>query len=95
MQLSRIQTCYLPDIAKYGLDELRFGDLVLLKDILSDFGKQYYRGGCVIGVVVSGPSDVSGQGIGVTTILSDKNGKLTPKIDPEANIGRYLELIGG
>jgi len=28
-----IQTCYPPDIKQYGLDGLRFGDLVLLQDI--------------------------------------------------------------
>ena len=90
-----IQTCYPPDIAEYGLEELRFGDVVLLKDILSDYGRHYYRGGGVVGVVVSGPSDVSGRGIGVCTLLSNKNGKLLPKIDPKANIGRYLGIIGG
>jgi len=31
-----IQTCYPPDIEKYDLDELRFGDLVLLMDTQTD-----------------------------------------------------------
>jgi hypothetical protein len=59
-----VQTCYPPDIKKYGLNELRFGDLVLLKDIQTDYGKGYFRGGATLGVVVTGPSDVSGLGIG-------------------------------
>jgi hypothetical protein len=87
-----IQTCYPPDIKKYGLDELRFGDLVLLKDIQTDYGKGYYLGGATVGVVCSGPSDVSGQGIGVTPILSTRFGKLTPRIDSTANIGKYLGI---
>lgn len=87
-----IQTCYPPDIKTYGLDELRYGDLVFLKDIQTDYGKGYYVGGATVGVVCSGPSDVSGQGIGVTPILSTRSGKLTPRIDPAANVGTYLGI---
>ncbi|MFC2155279.1 DUF4438 domain-containing protein [Acidobacteriota bacterium] len=87
-----IQTCYPPDIKKFALDQLRFGDLVFLKDIQTDYGKGYYRGGATIGVVCSGPSDISGLGVGVTPILSSRFGKLTAKIDSSANIGKYLGL---
>jgi hypothetical protein len=87
-----IQTCYPPDIKEFGLDELCFGDLVLLKDIETDFGKGYYKGGATLGVVCSGPSDISGLGIGVTPILSTRFGKLKARMDPAANIGKYLEI---
>ena len=88
-----IQTSYPPDIEKYGLDDLKFGDLVYLKDILSDWGRHHYRGGATIGVVVSGPSDVSGRGIGISTIISSREGKLAPVLDPTANIGKYLGIL--
>lgn len=87
-----IQTCYPPDIEKYGLDELRFGDLVLLQDTQTDFGKGYFKGGATVGVVCSGPSEISGMGIGVTPILSTRFGKLTAKIDSTANIGKHLGI---
>ncbi|NIM90717.1 MAG: DUF4438 domain-containing protein [Candidatus Aminicenantes bacterium] len=87
-----IQTCYPPDIKKYGLDELRFGDLVLLKDTQTDYGKGFYKGGATLGIVCSGPSDISGLGIGVTPILSTRFGKLTARLDPAANIGKYLGI---
>ncbi len=87
-----IQTCYPPDIKKYGLDELRFGDLVLLKDTQTDYGRGYFKGGATVGVVCAGPSDISGLGIGVTPILSTRTDKLTARIDPTANIGKYLGL---
>ncbi|MBD3412829.1 MAG: DUF4438 domain-containing protein [Candidatus Aminicenantes bacterium] len=87
-----IQTCYPPDVEKFGLDELRYGDLVLLKDIQTDFGQGYYKGAATLGVVCSGPSDLSGRGIGVTPILSSRFGKITARIDSSANIGRYLGL---
>lgn len=87
-----IQTCFPPDIKEYGLDELHFGDLVLLKDIQTDYGKGYFRGGATLGVVCSGPSDISGLGVGVTPILSTRSGKLTARIDSAANIGKYLGI---
>jgi len=87
-----IQTCYPPDIKKYGLEDLRFGDLVLLNDVQTDYGKGYYKGGATLGVVCSGPSEISGLGIGVTPILSTKFGKITARIDPLSNIGKYLGL---
>jgi len=87
-----IQTCYPPDIKKYGLDDLRFGDLVLLEDTQTDYGRGYYKGGATVGVVGSGPSDQSGLGIGVTAILSTRFGKLAGRLDPEANVGKYLGL---
>lgn len=87
-----IQTCFPPDIEKYGLAELRFGDLVLLKDTQTDYGRGYYKGGATIGVVCSGPSDVSGLGVGATPILSTRFGKIAGRIDPSANVGKYLGL---
>ncbi|MCR4396956.1 MAG: DUF4438 domain-containing protein [Candidatus Saccharicenans sp.] len=87
-----IQTCFPPDIKKYGLDELRFGDLVFLEDIQCDYGKGYYKGAGTVGVVVSGPSEISGLGIGVTPVLSCRTGKLTHRLDTEANIAKYLGL---
>lgn len=87
-----IQTSYPPDIKKYNLDKLRFGDLVVLKDIQTDYGKGYYIGGATLGIVCSGPSDISGLGIGVTPILSTRFGKITVRIDSTANIGKYLNI---
>ncbi len=87
-----IQPSYPPDIEEYGLDELRFGDLVLLKDTQTDYGKGYYQGGATLGVVCSGPSDISGLGVGVTPILSTRFGKITSRIDASANIGKYLGI---
>ncbi len=35
-----------------------------------------------------------GQGIGVTVLLTSKDGELQPQIDPEANLTKYLKLGG-
>lgn len=87
-----IQTCYPPDIEKYNLKEIRFGDIVLLKDIQSDYGRGYYKGGSSIGIVCCGPSDIAGRGIGVTTFLSSRNDRLKARIEPGANISKYLDI---
>jgi hypothetical protein len=87
-----IQTCFPPDIKKYGLDELRFGDIVIMQDIQTDYGMGYYKGGATVGVICSTPSDISGLGIGVTPILSSSFGKITARIDPTANIAKVLGI---
>jgi hypothetical protein len=87
-----IQTCYPPDIKEYGLDRLRFGDIVALRDVGSDYGRHYYRGATTLGIVCSGPSELSGQGIGVTTILSNIEGKIEPVESKDANLVNILEL---
>lgn len=88
-----IQTSYPPDIDAHGLRDLRFGDIVYLRDVQTDYGKGYYKGGATIGIVSSGPSEMSGVGIAVTPILSSREGGLLlPRIDPQANIGRYLGI---
>jgi len=87
-----IQTCYPPDIERFGLDDLRFGDVVLLKDVQSDYGRGQYKGGATIGIVCCGPSDISGKGIGATNIISTRSGKISGRIDPQANIAQYLGL---
>jgi len=87
-----IQTCFPPDIKKYGLDELRFGDIVILRDIQTDYGMGYYKGGATIGVICSTPSDVSGLGIGVTPILSSSFGKISARIEPTANLAKVLGI---
>jgi len=90
-----IQTCFPPDIKKYSLDELCFGDIVIMQDIQTDYGMGYYKGGATIGVICSTPSDISGMGIGVTPILSSSFGKITARIDSTANIAKVLGIKMG
>jgi hypothetical protein len=87
-----IQTCYPPDIEEYGLEALRYGDLVLLKDIQSDYGRGQYRGGTTVGIICSGPSEMSGRGIGVTTLMTSRFGKISARIDRDANLAKYLGI---
>ncbi len=81
-------------VEKYGYGDLRIGDIVACHDILMDYGKGYYKGAITIGVITSGACDVAGHGPGVLALASSKKGKIKPRLDPDANIAKYLGLEG-
>lgn len=84
-------TCPLVE-EELGLKDIRFGDIVCLRDQLNWWGRGYYEGAVTIGVVIHGWSYSAGHGPGVTTILSAKPGYIETKIDPHANIAYYLGI---
>lgn len=87
-----MQTSDKKAIARLGLDKLRLGDLVAIKDHDASFGWRYLEGACVIGVVIHGDSNISGHGPGITTIMTSPTGQTTTSISAAANIGRYLKI---
>lgn len=78
------------EVKKYGIDKLRFGDIVLLKDCDNTYGRQFLKGSVTIGVIVHSNSIISGHGPGVTGLLSCKTPKIKGIIDENANIANYL-----
>ena len=89
-----IQSCS-PDLnEEIGLDDLRFGDLVAVTDVTSEYGNGVYEGGMVIGVVSHGESEIGGHGPGIATIFSGSMERLEPVIDPKANVAYYLGIRG-
>jgi hypothetical protein len=74
----------------HGLDKLRFGDIVAVRDRSSFFGRSYRKGALEIGVVVHSDSKISGHGPGVTTLLTANHGEIRPVLDANANIAYYL-----
>jgi hypothetical protein len=79
-------------ISKYGLEDLRLGDLVALIDADNSFGRIYRQGAVSIGVVVHTNCVTAGHGPGVTTLMTSSNGKIIPKINPKANVASLLKL---
>ncbi len=77
----------------YGLDNLRFGDVVLLKDCDNTYGRQYLKGAVSIGIVVHSNCIKAGHGPGVTVIMSSKNNSIKGVIDKKANIANYLNIV--
>lgn len=78
---------------EYGIDQLKLGDLVYLSNCDNTYGREYSTGAGSIGVVVHSDCIKMGHGPGVTTILTSKESKIIPVIDPEANISKYMESI--
>ncbi len=87
-----IQTSEPSVITKYGLEKLRFGDLVAIIDHESTYGWSYKKGAVSIAVVVHGNSFLAGHGPGVQTILTSRKGHIEPVISSGANVGNYLRI---
>jgi len=79
-------------LRELGLDRLRLGDIVAIRDASSYYGRSYRRGAVIIGVVVHTDSYVSGHGPGVTTLMTSLTGRIRPVQVERANIAEYLGL---
>lgn len=79
-------------IERYGLHELRLGDIVAIEDADHSYGRVYRTGATSIGIVAHGSSDMAGHGPGVTSLMTSPSGKLVPHLDAGANIATILEL---
>jgi hypothetical protein len=77
---------------KYGLDELRFGDIVAIMDADTRYGRNYRTGAVTIGVIVHGDCKQAGHGPGVTSLLSCKTSDIVPFIDENANLAHYFDV---
>lgn len=73
-------------VKKYGLDGLRFGDLVAITDSDTRYARTYRGGAVTIGVVVHSNSRSAGHGPGVTTLMSCRTSLLLPVADEKANL---------
>ena len=76
----------------HHLEDLRLGDLVAIQDADSSFGRIYKKDAITIGIVVHSDCVISGHGPGVTTLFTSSKGKITPRIDGNANIAKLLKL---
>ncbi len=76
----------------YNLYSLCLGDLVAITDADHSFGRIYKKGAISIGVVVHTNSATAGHGPGLTSLFTSSEGLIKPRLDPEANMGRYLKI---
>jgi hypothetical protein len=87
-----IQTTCPEIVEELGLKKLRLGDLVAIRDHYDFYGRGRYEGAVTIGVVIHGFSDYSGHGPGLNPILSALPGRITTRIDPDANTAYFLGI---
>jgi hypothetical protein len=86
-----IMTADKDEIKRLGIDHLKFGDLVLLKDCDNSFGRGYLKGSVSIGVVVHSDCIKLGHGPGIVTILTCKESKIEGLLSEDANIKHWIK----
>lgn len=83
------------EIARLGLDKLRFGDIVAIEDADNLYGRSYRKGAMTIGVVVHSDCLIAGHGPGVATILTTaKRGKIKVEVDPASRESNIASILG-
>lgn len=91
-RVSAITSVALQREAGDGLEGLRLGDLVAVRDWDATYYTGYRAGALTVGVVASGDSPILGNGPGMTLLLSAPDGALRAEVDPDANIAGLLDL---
>ena len=79
-------------VEEYGLDTLRFGDIVAIIDADTTYGRIYKQGAITIGSISHSNCVSAGHGPGVTSLFTSTNGKIIPQIDSGANLAKILNL---
>lgn len=88
-----IQTADREVLAQHGLEHLRLGDLVAIRDQDHSYGRGYRKGAVTVAVVSHTDSFIAGHGPGVTTLMTSAKGKIAPRLAPDqANIATLLGL---
>ncbi len=79
-------------VEKYGLDQMRFGDLVALMDHDNSYGRSFLQGAISIGIVVHSDCKLAGHGPGISTIMTCPVAKIKPFKNKKANIADILAI---
>lgn len=79
-------------LKELGLEDLKLGDIVGVKDMDNRYGRTYRRGARSVGVVIHCDCVQSGHGPGVTVILSSPDDSLDFFEDENANIAQILKI---
>ena len=75
-----------------GVDKIRFGDLVAIKDHDNTHGRAFRREAMTIGVVIHSNCLLAGHGPGVTTLITSAKPLIKPTVDGGANIAKILGI---
>lgn len=88
-----VQTTDKDALAEHGLDNLRLGDVVALKDYDSRWNHGYLRGAVGIGVIGQGDSPRNGYGPGITMLMTAAVSAIEPVITENVNLKELLGLV--
>ncbi len=87
-----IQTSSPSALTAAGLDHLRLGDLVAVRDWDGRFAIGYRPGALTVGVIATGASRRAGRGLAVTVLVSALDGRLEVQVHPGANLAALLAV---
>ncbi len=79
-------------MADLGIDQMRLGDLIAIRDVDHRFGRSYRRGWIAICLCIHGDSVLTGHGPGILTLITGPEDALGFTIDPAANIATTLSI---
>jgi hypothetical protein len=79
-------------VEQYELGGLRLGDLVAVEGADHTFGRTYRTGAVSVGVVVHTRCATAGHGPGLTSLMSSREGAISPVLDAGANLADYLQI---
>ncbi|PLX19991.1 MAG: DUF4438 domain-containing protein [Candidatus Muiribacterium halophilum] len=79
-------------LKKHKLEDLRFGDFVAIVNHDNRYGRCWKEGAVTIGIIVHSDCLFSGHGPGVSTLMADVSGCISPVIDKKANIADILKI---
>lgn len=79
-------------LAELGLDQLRIGDILAVRDHDHTMNRGYREGAITIGLINHGDSFMTGHGPGIMDLLSCATDKIEFTIDKSANLAPYLAI---
>jgi hypothetical protein len=85
-----LMTADWDEIKRFGLDRLRYGDLVLLEDCDHTLGRGFLRGAVSVGIIVHSDCVLTGHGPGITTLMSCKKPLIAAETDKNANLADIM-----
>ena len=79
-------------MAELGIDQMRLGDLIGIRNVDHRFGRSYREGWVAVCLCIHGDSVMTGHGPGILTLITGPAESLDFHIDPTANIAHSLSI---
>lgn len=81
-------------MAELGIDRMRLGDLIGIRDVDHRYGRSYREGWTAVCLCIHGDSVMTGHGPGILTLITGPSDHFDFHIDPSANIAETLGIRG-
>lgn len=79
-------------MADLGIDAMRLGDLIAIRDVDHRFGRSFSRGMVAICLCIHGDSVMTGHGPGILTLITGPADKLGFEVDASTNIAAFARV---